>query len=193
MNATSGSTVMGAYDQLDELAAVCKNHALWLHVDACWGGSFIMSSLHKKHMEVRTYNKISIWDIIVHNIIMCSLCQGCELVDSIAWNPHKMMGAPLQTSVFVTRHNRILHEANSASASYLFQQDKFYDVSYDTGDKSVQCGRKTDAFKLWFMLKARGEDHFESKFFECVSVSHYNNLLLVSQKQLTMLWPKQNT
>ena len=58
VNATSGSTVMGAYDQLDELAAVCKNHALWLHVDACWGGSFIMSSLHKKHMEVRIYNKI---------------------------------------------------------------------------------------------------------------------------------------
>ena len=52
MNATSGSTVMGAFDQLDELAAVCKKHALWLHVDACWGGSFIMSSLHKKHLEV---------------------------------------------------------------------------------------------------------------------------------------------
>ena len=73
MNATSGSTVMGAYDQLDELAAVCKNNALWLHVDACWGGSFIMSSLHKKHMEVNIYNEISIWDIIVHNIILCSL------------------------------------------------------------------------------------------------------------------------
>ena len=29
----------------------------------------------------------------------------------------------------------------------LFQQDKFYDVSYDTGDKSVQCGRKVDAFQ----------------------------------------------
>merc|ERR1712113_1262115 len=40
-------------------------------------------------------------------------------------------------------------------------QDKFYDVSYDTGDKSVQCGRKVDAFKLWFMLKARGEDYME--------------------------------
>ena len=105
-----------------------------------------------------------------------------------------MMGAPLQTSVFVTRHNRILHEANSASASYLFQQDKFYDVSYDTGDKSVQCGRKTDAFKLWFMLKARGEDHFESKFLGYSSaVCDYNNLLLVSQRQLTMLWPKRNT
>ena len=40
-------------------------------------------------------------------------------------------------------------------------QDKFYDVSYDTGDKSIQCGRKVDAFKFWFMLKARGEKYME--------------------------------
>lgn len=55
----------------------------------------------------------------------------------------------------------ILQEAHSASAQYLFQQDKFYDVSYDTGDKSVQCGRKVDVFKLWLMWKAKGDFGFE--------------------------------
>ena len=54
-----------------------------------------------------------------------------------------------------------MHHCNSASASYLFQQDKFYDVSFDTGDKSMQCGRKVDAFKLWIMWKARGSNGFE--------------------------------
>lgn len=54
-----------------------------------------------------------------------------------------------------------MHHCNAASATYLFQQDKFYDVSYDTGDKSVQCGRKVDAFKLWLMWKARGDNGFE--------------------------------
>jgi len=39
----------------------------------------------------------------------------------------------------------------------LFQQDKFYDVSYDTGDKSVQCGRKVDALKVWTLWKAKGD------------------------------------
>ena len=34
-------------------------------------------------------------------------------------------------------------------------------MSYDTGDKSIQCGRKVDAFKFWFMLKARGESYME--------------------------------
>lgn len=51
----------------------------------------------------------------------------------------------------------LLHQCNSAAARYLFQQDKFYDVSWDTGDKSVQCGRKVDAFKLWLLWKARGD------------------------------------
>ena len=77
-----------------------------------------------------------------------------------AWNPHKMIGAPLQSNIFVTQKSGLLAQCNSASASYLFQQDKFYDVSYDTGDKSVQCGRKVDAFQVWFMLKTRGERYF---------------------------------
>ena len=87
--------------------------------------------------------------------------RGVEYVDSLSWNPHKMIGAPLQSSIFVTQAKDLLAQCNSASATYLFQQDKFYDVSYDTGDKSVQCGRKVDAFQVWFMLKVRGEKYFE--------------------------------
>merc|ERR1739838_793095 len=128
--------VLGAYDDLDKLSDVCRSNKMWLHVDACWGGSVVFSKKLKHLMA------------------------GSEKVDSIAWNPHKMVGAPLQTSAFIVRHKGILHTTNSANATYLFQQDKFYDVSYDTGDKSIQCGRKTDAFQIWFMLKTRGERYF---------------------------------
>lgn len=84
------------------------------------------------------------------------LLKGLEKSDSFSWNPHKTLGAPLQCALFVTRHAELLPQCNSVDVHYLFQQDKFYDVSYDTGNKSVQCGRKVDAFKLWLMLKARG-------------------------------------
>ena len=57
----------------------------------------------------------------------------------------------------------LLRECNSENATYLFQQDKFYDVSYDTGDKSIQCGRKVDAFKLYFLLTCHGMDEMESR------------------------------
>lgn len=33
VNATSGTTVFGAFDPIDKLAAVCKKHDVWLHVD----------------------------------------------------------------------------------------------------------------------------------------------------------------
>lgn len=41
------------------------------------------------------------------------------------------------------------------SADYLFQQDKCYDVKYDTGDKAMQCGRRNDVFKLWLMWRSK--------------------------------------
>jgi sulfinoalanine decarboxylase / aspartate 1-decarboxylase len=71
------------------------------------------------------------------------------------------MGVPLQCSIFLVNQKRLLHECNSSSANYLFQQDKFYDTSYDTGDKSLSCGRKVDAFKFWLMWKKRGSVGFE--------------------------------
>lgn len=49
----------------------------------------------------------------------------------------------------------LLKECNELGAEYLFQKDKPYDVSYDTGDKTIQCGRHVDAFKLWLMWKGK--------------------------------------
>lgn len=89
-----------------------------------------------------------------------SLLKGLERSNSFSWNPHKSLGAPLQCALFLTRHAELLPQCNSTAVHYLFQQDKFYDVSYDTGNKSVQCGRKIDAFKFWIMLKARGYGSF---------------------------------
>lgn len=49
----------------------------------------------------------------------------------------------------------ILAGCNSMCAGYLFQPDKQYDVTYDTGDKAIQCGRHVDIFKFWLMWKAK--------------------------------------
>ena len=137
VNATCGTTVLGAYDPVPAIADICERHGMWLHVDACWGGAAMLSSRWRY------------------------LLTGVERADSVAWNPHKMLGAPQQCALIVTRHDGLMHSCNSAAATYLFQQDKFYDVSYDTGDKSIQCGRKVDAFKLWVMWKAHGDAGLE--------------------------------
>ena len=42
----------------------------------------------------------------------------------------------------------LLQKSNASSASYLFQPDKL-NQEYDLGDKTIQCGKRADAFKLW--------------------------------------------
>lgn len=73
----------------------------------------------------------------------------------------------------IFKQKAILQEVNSANADYLFQSDKFYDASYDTGDKSVQCGRKVDSFKFWLMLKKRGIYGMERLLDNAFSCSQY--------------------
>lgn len=157
VNATGGTTLLGAFDDITGIADVCDKYKLWLHVDACLGGAAIFCPGYKH------------------------LLNGVSRASSFAWNPHKSLGAPLQCSMFLVKECGLLHTCNSANAKYLFQQDKFYDVSYDTGDKSVQCSRKVDAFKFWLMFKVRGE----SGFAELVSnVMHHAKYLasLIEQR-----------
>ncbi|XP_023301249.2 cysteine sulfinic acid decarboxylase [Lucilia cuprina] len=144
ISATSGTTVLGAFDDLNSVADLCKQYGMWMHVDAAWGGGALMSPKYRH------------------------LLNGIERADSVTWNPHKMLTASQQCSTFLTRHKDILSQCHSTNATYLFQKDKFYDTSYDTGDKHIQCGRRADVFKFWFMWKAKGtkglEEHVNQLF-----------------------------
>ncbi|XP_068185339.1 cysteine sulfinic acid decarboxylase [Antennarius striatus] len=140
VSCTSGTTVQGAFDPLDRVADVCEKHKLWMHVDAAWGGSVLFSKKHRHLMK------------------------GVDRANSVAWNPHKMLLAGLQCSALLLQDNtNLLKRCHSASATYLFQQDKFYDVNLDVGDKSLQCSRKVDCLKLWLMWKAVGSSGLEDR------------------------------
>nr|XP_033786010.1 acidic amino acid decarboxylase GADL1 isoform X4 [Geotrypetes seraphini] len=148
--ATAGTTVLGAFDPLDKLADICEHHGLWFHVDASWGGAALLS---KKH---------------------CKLLKGIHRADSVAWNPHKMLMAGIQCCALLVKDNTdLLKRCHSAGAKYLFQQDRCYDVRYDTGDKSIQCSRRADAFKFWLMWKALGTRGLEERVDQALALSRY--------------------
>uniref|UniRef100_A0A8C8K8R4 Glutamate decarboxylase 1 n=1 Tax=Oncorhynchus tshawytscha TaxID=74940 RepID=A0A8C8K8R4_ONCTS len=156
VNATAGSTVYGAFDPIHEIADICEKYNMWLHVDGAWGGGLLMSRKHR--------HKLS----------------GVERANSVTWNPHKMMGVPLQCSAILVRERGVLSGCNSMCAGYLFQPDKQYDVSYDTGDKAIQCGRHVDIFKFWLMWKAKVCAHISPNnclifilYLCCLDLSHY--------------------
>uniref|UniRef100_A0AAR2J940 Glutamate decarboxylase 1a n=1 Tax=Pygocentrus nattereri TaxID=42514 RepID=A0AAR2J940_PYGNA len=167
VNATAGTTVYGAIDPLNDIADICERFGLWMHVDAAWGGGLLLSKRHRMKL------------------------QGIDRASSITWNPHKMMGVPLQCSVILVQKKGLLQECNQLCAEYLFQPDKHYDVSYDTGDKSIQCGRHVDIFKLWLMWKAKGSEGFESQVNHCLENAEYLYYKLKSRKDFQLVFQSQ--
>uniref|UniRef100_A0A672GBC9 Glutamate decarboxylase 2 n=1 Tax=Salarias fasciatus TaxID=181472 RepID=A0A672GBC9_SALFA len=74
---------------------------------------------------------------------------------------------------WVSASQGLMQNCNQMHACYLFQQDKHYDLSYDTGDKALQCGRHVDIFKLWLMWRAKGTIGFEAQIDKCLELSEY--------------------
>lgn len=133
VGATLGTTVLGSFDPLEKIAAICEHFKVWMHVDAAWGGASLFSK-SARH-----------------------LARGIELADSVTFDAHKTMGAPLITSFFLTKHTGILRSTNrGGGAEYLFHE--FDNSDWDTGTYSLQCGRRADALKLWLLWRSHGTD-----------------------------------
>lgn len=147
--ATAGTTVLGAFDPINPIADICDKYHLWLHVDAAWGGGCLLSKKYRSRMA------------------------GVERSQSVTWNPHKLMGTHLQCSTIHFKQDGLLLSCNQMSADYLFQQDKHYDVTYDTGDKVIQCGRHNDIMKLWLMWRSKGDSGFEKQIDRLFELTEY--------------------
>ena len=134
--ATSGTTVLGAYDPLDAIADVCAEENLWFHVDGAWGGSALMSDRLR------------------------DLMAGCERADSLTWDQHKMMGLPLICSTILFRDRTTLMKMNSLGGEdYIFHGSD----DGDLGPMSLQCARRVDALKLWMAWKVYGRSGFAQR------------------------------
>ena len=129
INATAGTTVLCAFDNVEELAPICKKHNIWLHLDGAFGGSVIFS---------KKYNH---------------LVKGIAKTDSFCFNAHKTLGAPLSTSILVVKNKHDLYNSFNNDASYLYQT---HDEDFNLGQTSFECGRRNNALKFWTMWKAIG-------------------------------------
>ncbi|XP_066865474.1 cysteine sulfinic acid decarboxylase isoform X3 [Kogia breviceps] len=85
----------------------------------------------------------------------------------------KMTPEDLERQIGLAKAENLLKRCHGSQASYLFQQDKFYDVALDTGDKVVQCGRRVDCLKLWLMWKAQGGQGLERRVDQAFALARY--------------------
>ena len=134
INATAGTTELGAFDPIRALARVAKAHGVWLHVDGALGGTLLMSTRHRR------------------------LLDGCEHSDSFTWDAHKMMGVPIICSAILVRERGLLQKHLNESANYLFQTAN---DDLNPGVRSIQCGRRNDALKLWAAWKLLGDAGYD--------------------------------
>ena len=132
--ATAGTTVRGAIDPLSDLAALCRDAGVWLHVDAAIGGVFALSTSH------------------------ASLMRGMELADSITLNPQKLLGITKASSLLLLRDRTHLRQAFSTGLPYM-QAPNGVDHG---GEIGLQGTRPAEILKLWLGLRQLGEAGIEA-------------------------------
>ena len=165
VNATAGTTVLGSFDPFKAISEICKRHNLWMHVDGSWGGPVIFSAKQKHKLA------------------------GVELADSLAVNPHKMMGVPVTCSFLLGPDLKKFHKANTLPAGYLFHEGNDSGEVWDLADLTLQCGRRGDSLKLALSWIYYGSSGFEAQIDHAFDIAAYlasevkkhENLVLVSE------------
>ncbi len=150
---TAGSTVRGAFEDLNAISNIAEEYGIWHHVDAAWGGSVLFSNQHR------------------------SMLNGIERADSVTFDAHKMLGASMVCSMFLLRNGHVLESAmaHTKKGDYLFDDPA---SSQSLGRISPQCGRRADALKLWLIWLDIGSEGFGQRVDYCMDIAdHMANLV----------------
>lgn len=166
VGATAGTTVLGAFDSIPEIAQITQKYKLWLHVDGAWGGAVLLSD-RARH-----------------------LLAGSELADSFTWDAHKLMGLPLICSAILIKHKGILAQTvSNGDTDYLFHEHE--NSAYDLGLTSLQCGRKVDALKLWLAWQYYGKQGYQQRIDQLMKLAQYATQKVNDCSELQLMAPTQ--
>jgi aromatic-L-amino-acid decarboxylase len=128
--ATVGTTSTASVDPISDIAKICREDKMWLHIDAAYGGGFAM---------VPEYEWVS---------------NGWKLADSIAINPHKTVFVPLDFSVLLVRDLKRLRRVFTLVPEYLRGDTVEAEKNYM--DYGIQLGRRFRALKAWVIWRSLG-------------------------------------
>lgn len=130
--ATVGTTSTASVDPVPEIAKICREHKIWLHIDAAYGGGFTMLPEFE-------------W-----------MAQGWNEADSIIINPHKTLYVPLDFSVLYVRDLERLRRVFTLVPEYLRGDTVEAEKNYM--DYGIQLGRRFRALKAWVIWRAFGRE-----------------------------------
>lgn len=165
--ANAGTTNTGAVDPLDDLATLCWEEGLWLHVDAAYGGGAIVCDDGR------------------------CLLQGLDKADSLAIDPHKWLFQPYEMGAVLVKDANWLRDTFLVISDY-GEDEVLSEEEVNYCDYGLQLTRHFRALKLWMSLKAYGIEVFRKAVAHGIhlaevaqgELANYPNLELTSPAQL---------
>jgi glutamate/tyrosine decarboxylase-like PLP-dependent enzyme len=150
--ASAGTTDTGSVDPIKEIATVTERNGMWFHLDAAYGGFFLLCEEGRDRMG------------------------GVELADSIVMDPHKGLGLPYGTGAVLIRNGQQLSRSNAYYADYM--QDAKHPVHdeetvFSPADYSLELTRPFRGPGMWFPLKLFGLKPFRAALSEKIWLARY--------------------
>ncbi|MFT7048240.1 MAG: aromatic-L-amino-acid decarboxylase [Halioglobus sp.] len=146
--ASAGTTNTGNIDPLPEMSAICKRHRLWFHVDAAYGGSFVLTQRGRQRLA------------------------GMSEADSITLDPHKGLFLPYGTGSILVKDRNALIEAHEMRGDYMPELDHSR-AHLDPFSLSVELSREHRGLKIWLPLMLHGIEAFETALDEKLDLTQY--------------------
>ncbi len=146
--ASAGTVNTGAVDDLAALGTLARHERLWLHVDAAYGGFFLLTARGRQTMA------------------------GIDQADSVVLDPHKGLFLPYGTGALLVRDGAALHRAFAGWASYLpTAGDDPHAV--DFCDLSPELSRDFRGLRVWLPLKLHGSEAFRRQLDEKLDLAQW--------------------
>jgi glutamate/tyrosine decarboxylase-like PLP-dependent enzyme len=157
--ATAGSVGTGATDPLKEIAAICKKHDCWFHIDGAYGG--FAAALPELKNEFG----------------------GLELADSIAIDPHKWLYSPLEAGCTLVKDANTLTDAFSFHPAY-YNFDSDEEPQTNFYERGLQNSRGFRALKVWLTFRQLGAEGHIQLIREDIQLAKKLFDLLNSEKEI---------
>jgi glutamate/tyrosine decarboxylase-like PLP-dependent enzyme len=149
---SAGTTDTGAVDPIPDIAAVAARHGLWFHLDAAYGGFFLLCEEGLEAMP------------------------GVARADSIVMDPHKGLGLPYGSGAVLVRNGPLLARSNRYYADYMQDAKRDgldADAAYSPADYSLELTRPFRGPRMWFPLKLFGLAPFRAALAEKIWLARY--------------------
>src|SRR5437667_593926 len=144
--ATVGTTSTAAVDPVPEIAKVCHENRMWLHIDGAYGAGFALLPECK------------------------SLTNGWSDADSIVVNPHKSLFVPLDFSVLYVRNLERLRRVFTLIPEYL--RGDTVEAQKNYMDYGIQLGRRFRALKAWVIWRSLGRTGMVARMREQIRLAN---------------------